>query len=100
MSQDRFQKGSKGRKVMGDAFVDRTLYQADELSIPMQDFLTRVACDEIWNREALSDRDRSLINLWMISALNRPHEFKGHVGWALNNWVSPAENSGRLHANR
>jgi len=92
MSQDSFEKGlAKRRKVMGDAFVDRALSQADELTMPMQDFVTRVAWDEIWNRDALSDRDRSLINLGMIAALNRPHEFKGHVRGALNNGVSPDE---------
>jgi 4-carboxymuconolactone decarboxylase len=92
MSQDSFEKGlAKRRKVMGDAFVDRALSQADQLTMPMQDFVTRVAWDEIWNRDALSDRDRSLINLGMIAALNRPHEFKGHVRGALNNGVSPEE---------
>ena len=92
MSQGSFEKGhAKRRKVMGDAFVDRALAQADELTMPMQDFVTRVAWDEIWNRDALSDRDRSLINLGMIAALNRPHEFKGHVRGALNNDVSPEE---------
>ena len=90
MSQDSFEKGlQKRRKVMGDAFVERALSQADELTMPIQDFVTRVAWDEIWNREALSDRDRSLINLGMLAALNRPHEFKGHVRGALNNGVSP-----------
>ena len=92
MSQDSFEKGlQKRRKVMGDAFVDRALSHADELTMPMQDFVTRVAWDEIWNREALSDRERSLINLGMIAALNRPHEFKGHVRGALNNGVSLEE---------
>ena len=92
MSQGSFEKGlAKRRKVMGEAFVDRALAQADELTMPMQDFVTRVAWDEIWNRDALSDRDRSLINLGMIAALNRPHEFKGHVRGALNNGVSPEE---------
>ena len=92
MSRDSFKKGlAKRRKVMGDAFVDHALSQADELTMPMQDFVTRVAWDEIWNREALSDRDRSLINLGMIAALNRPQEFKGHVRGALNNGVSPEE---------
>ena len=92
MTKDSFEKGlEKRRKVMGDAYVDRALSQADELTMPMQDFVTRVAWDEIWNREALSDRDRSLINLGMIAALNRPHEFKAHVRGALNNGLSPEE---------
>ena len=59
MSRDSFKKGPhKRRKVMGNAFVDRTLSQADELTMPMQDFVTRVGWDEIWNREARSDLDR------------------------------------------
>lgn len=92
MNLDSFKKGlAKRRKVMGEAFVDHALSQADELTMPMQDFVTRVAWDEIWNREVLSDRDRSLINLGMIAALNRPQEFKGHVRGALNNGVSPEE---------
>ena len=92
MTKDSFEKGlAKRRKVMGDAYVDRALSQADELTMPMQDFVTRVAWDEIWNREALSDRDRSLINLGMIAALNHPHEFKAHVRGALNNGLSPEE---------
>ncbi|MEL0224813.1 MAG: carboxymuconolactone decarboxylase family protein [Gammaproteobacteria bacterium] len=92
MTKDSFEKGlAKRRKVMGDAYVDRALSQANELTMPMQDFVTRVAWDDIWNREALSDRDRSLINLGMIAALNRPHEFKAHVRGALNNGLSPEE---------
>ena len=92
MSKDSFDRGlAKRRQVMGDDFVDRALSQADELTMPMQDFVTRVAWDEIWNREALSDRDRSLVNLGMIAALNRPQEFRGHVKGALNNGMSPEE---------
>ncbi len=89
---DSFERGMKKRRqVMGDAFVDRALSQMTELTTPMQDMVSRVAWDEIWNREALSDRERSLINLGMIAALNRPTEFKGHVRGALNNGVTPEE---------
>lgn len=89
---DSFERGMKKRRqVMGDAFVDRALSQMTELTAPMQDMVSRVAWDEIWNREALSDRERSLINLGMIAALNRPTEFKGHVRGALNNGVTPEE---------
>ena len=92
MSKDSFDRGlTTRRQVMGDDFVDRALGQADELTMPMQDFVTRVAWDEIWNREALSDRDRSLVNLGMIAALNRPQEFRGHVRGALNNGMSAEE---------
>lgn len=87
-----FERGiKKRRQVMGDAFVDRALAQMTELTAPMQDMVSRVAWDEIWNREALSDRERSLINLGMIAALNRPTEFKGHVRGAMNNGVTAEE---------
>lgn len=89
---DSFEKGlAKRRKVMGDAFVDKALANVTELTAPMQDLVTRVAWDEIWNRKALSDRERSLINLGMIAALNRPTEFQGHVRGALNNGVTREE---------
>ena len=92
MSSKSFEKGiRKRRKVMGSAFVDKALGEADELTMPMQDLVTRVAWDEIWNRQVLSDRDRSLVNLGMIAALNRPHEFRGHVRGALNNGLTPEE---------
>ena len=92
MSNQQFNDGiEKRRKVMGDDFVDRALAQANDLTMPMQDLVTRVAWDEIWNRDVLSDRDRSLINLGMIAALNRPHEFKGHVRGALNNGLGAEE---------
>jgi 4-carboxymuconolactone decarboxylase len=92
MSSESFEKGiRKRRKVMGSAFVDKALGEADELTMPMQDLVTRVAWDEIWNRQVLSDRDRSLVNLGMIAALNRPHEFRGHVRGALNNGLTPEE---------
>ena len=72
MSKDSFDRGfAERRQAMGDTFVDHALSEADDLTMPMQDFLTRVAWDESWNREALSDRDRSLINFGMIAALNR-----------------------------
>lgn len=89
---ESFERGiKKRRQVMGDAFVDRALANMTELTAPMQDMVSRIAWDEIWNRQALSDRERSLINLGMIAALNRPVEFKGHVRGALNNGVSPEE---------
>jgi len=92
MMSESFERGiRKRRQVMGDDFVDRALAQMTELTAPMQDMVSRIAWDEIWNRDALNDRERSLINLGMIGALNRPTEFKGHVRGALNNGVSAEE---------
>ena len=89
MESEIFKKGiAKRRKVLGDAYVDKALASADELGADMQKLVTEYAWGEIWNKENLSDRDRSLVNLGMIAALNRSHEFKLHVRGALNNGLT------------
>lgn len=79
------------REVLGDAYVDASLSTATDFSRDMQEFVTRYCWGELWNRPGLARRDRSLVNLGMISALNRPHEFKTHVRGALNNGVTKNE---------
>jgi 4-carboxymuconolactone decarboxylase len=92
MSDDRFVKGLAIRsEVLGNEYVERSMQQADEFSIPMQELSTRYCWGEVWSREGLSRRDRSLLNLGMISALNRPHELKLHVKAALRNGLTQVE---------
>ena len=57
----------------------------------MQELVTEYCWGEIWNRPGLDRRTRSIINLAMLTALNRPHEIKLHVVGALNNGLSKAE---------
>lgn len=76
------------REVLGDAHVDRSLASATDFDREMQEIVTKNCWGGIWTRPGLSREERSLINLAMISALNRPHEFKVHVRGALNNGVS------------
>ena len=64
---------------------------ADEFSMPMQELSTEYCWGYVWTRPGLALRDRSLINIAMISALNRPHELKLHVKAALNNGVTREE---------
>ena len=64
---------------------------ADEFSMPMQELSTEYCWGHVWARPGLALRDRSLINIAMISALNRPHELKLHVKAALNNGVTREE---------
>ena len=83
MTSKMFEKGiAKRRKVLGDEYVDKALASADEFGSDLQKLITEYAWGEIWNRESLTDKERSLINLGMISALNRPHE------GALNNGLT------------
>jgi 4-carboxymuconolactone decarboxylase len=57
----------------------------------MQELATEYCWGRVWSRPGLARRDRSLINLAMISALNRPHELKMHIGGALRNGVTREE---------
>jgi len=92
MDKDMFDKGLGIRRaVLGDAYVDRALANANEFNQPLQELVTQYCWGEVWGREGLSKRDRSLLNLGMISILNRPHELKAHIRGALNNGLSRDE---------
>jgi len=89
MTDDLFERGLKIRKqVLGAEHVEKSLAGADEFTQPMQDLVTRYCWGEVWNRPGLDKQQRSMINLAMISALNRPHELRLHVRGALNNGLS------------
>lgn len=88
----RFQAGLQmRRKVLGDAHVERSLAKATEFGKPIQELVTEYCWGEVWTRPGLSPRDRSLLNLGMLAALNRGEELKLHVRGALNNGCSPEE---------
>jgi len=92
MDKDMFDKGLAIRRaVLGDAYVDRALANANAFNQPLQELVTQYCWGEVWGREGLSKRDRSLLNLGMISILNRPHELKAHIRGALNNGLSREE---------
>ena len=92
MSNEVFDRGMKIRKeVLGAEFVEKSFASADDFNKPMQELTTEYCWDEIWNRPGLDRRSRSLLNLGMISALNRPHELRLHVRGAINNGITPAE---------
>jgi len=92
MEKAMFEKGLKIRRsVLGDEFVDKSLASADEFNMPMQELATTYCWGECWGREGLDKKTRSIINLAMISALNRPHELKIHVKGAIRNGVTKEE---------
>ena len=83
---EKFERGLKTRRaVLGAEYVDTSLEQADEFNWAMQQLTTEWCWDEIWNRPGIERRDRSILNLGMTAALNRPQEFKLHLRGALNN---------------
>lgn len=79
------------REVLGDAHVDRSLAAATEFSTPWQDFVTSVAWGQVWSREGLDRRTRSMLTLALLTALHCEGELAMHVRAALNNGVTPAE---------
>lgn len=89
MNKELFEKGlATRREVLGDAYVQRSLDGADDFSMPIQEVVTQYCWGDVWDRPGLDRSQRSLINLAMISALNRPHELKVHVRGAVRNGVT------------
>ena len=87
-----FQRGFANRKsVLGGAHVDKSWAAADDFNRPMQDLVTRYCWGEVWGDETLPFKTRSLLNIVMLTALNRPHELKLHVQGALRNGCSREE---------
>lgn len=88
-----FEQGIKiRREVAGDEYVDRSLKRhSSDFSKPLQDVVTEVGWGWIWTRPGLDRRQRSLINLGMLCALNRSTELGVHVRGALRNGVSEVE---------
>jgi 4-carboxymuconolactone decarboxylase len=90
--KERYHKGLETRReVLGDEHVDRAQANRSEFNAPFQEFITRYAWGEIWERAGLTRRERSLITLAMLVALNREPEFRMHVRGALNNGVTAEE---------
>ncbi len=88
----RFKAGLAVRKaVLGEEYVNTSLANADEFMAPIQQFITENAWGTVWTREGLDRKTRSMLNLAMLTALNRPNELKLHIKGALNNGVTKEE---------
>lgn len=79
------------RAVLGADYVNRALASADSFTGELQDFVTEWCWGGVWTRPGLPRKTRSLLNLAMLAALNKPHEIKIHVRGALNNGVTRKE---------
>ena len=92
MADELFEKGLKiRREVLGPEYVDAALKNADDFSRPLQELVTRYCWGEVRGRPTLDRKARSIMNLAMISALNRPHELKLHVRGAIRNGLTKEE---------
>lgn len=92
MDKAMYDKGMAVRRdVLGAEHVDRAMAAADAFNAPMQELVTEYCWGAVWGREGLPRKIRSMLNLAMLTALNREHEFKLHVRGALRNGVTREE---------
>ena len=92
MSKEQFDKGlALRRAVTGDRNVDEAFKNADDFSRPMQELVTEYCWGAVWGRPGLDLRSRSILNLGMLAALNRPDELGGHIRAAITNGVTKDE---------
>lgn len=90
--QESYDEGLAVRRdVLGAAHVERSLSQASDFTRPIQDLVTEYCWGSIWTREGLDRKTRSLVNLGILTALNRQHEFGVHVRGAFRNGATVAE---------
>lgn len=90
--QQTYEAGLRVRRdVLGSAHVDRSLGQVTEFSRPIQEFVTEYCWGAVWDRDGIDRRTRSLLNIVMLTALNRMHELGVHVRGAIRNGVTVEE---------
>jgi 4-carboxymuconolactone decarboxylase len=92
LNRETYDKGLAIRSaVLGEAYVNKALADADDFTKPLQDLVTEYCWGAVWGREELPRKTRSMLNLAMISVLNRPHELRTHIKAALTNGVTRDE---------
>ena len=92
MDRETYQRGLHIRSaVLGEEYVNRALADADDFTRPLQDLVTEYCWGAVWGREELPRKTRSMLNLAMISVLNRPNELRTQSRAALTNGVTRDE---------
>ncbi len=92
MNKDKYDKGLKVRvEVVGEEYVKSAIKNATDFNRPMQELITEYCWGEVWARPELPRKTRSMINLAMLTALNRPNELKLHIEGSLRNGVTQEE---------
>lgn len=92
MNDELFERGLGVRKaVLGSEYVERSLANADDFTKPLQRLVTEYCWGAVWGREELPRKTRSLINIALLSTLNRPNELKIHVKGAIRNGCTKEE---------
>ncbi len=89
MDKERFEKGLEMRKqVLGAEYVEKSMKGADNFNREFQELVTEYAWGLCWGNDALSKKERSILNLGMLAALGRMHEFELHFKGAIRNGLT------------
>jgi 4-carboxymuconolactone decarboxylase len=92
VNKEVYEKGlAIRREVLGADYVDNAVRTADDFNRPLQELVTEYCWGAVWGRPGLPKKTRSMLNLAMLTALNRPHELKLHIKGALKNGVTRDE---------
>lgn len=98
MDDTMLERGLRQRRAtLGDDYVARNFDGADEFSRPFQEAMTAWAWGFGWGDETIDRKTRSMMNLAMIGALGKMHEWEIHCRGALNNGVSREEIRSIIH---
>jgi 4-carboxymuconolactone decarboxylase len=92
LDRQTYDKGLEIRSaVLGEAYVNKAVADADDFTKPLQDLITEYCWGAVWGRQELPLKTRSMLNLAMIPILNRPNELRTHIKAALTNGVTRDE---------
>jgi 4-carboxymuconolactone decarboxylase len=92
MTSDAYERGMRVRReVLGDEHVDRAIANTTPFTAPFQEFITTAAWGEVWARDGLDRRARSMLTLALLTALGREGELPMHVRAARRHGLTPAE---------
>jgi 4-carboxymuconolactone decarboxylase len=98
MDRDLRNKGLANRKkVLGDAYVEKSMQSADDFNRPFQEILNEYCWGMAWGDDRLPHKTRSMLNIAMLASLNRMHEWELHLKGALNNGVTRDEIQAIIH---
>jgi len=92
MNSEKYVRGmAVRREILGDEYVDKAISSATDFNKPLQDLVTENCWGEVWTRNAIPKKTRSLITIATLAALKLPTELKAHVRGALRNGCTVEE---------
>ncbi len=98
MDDALFEKGLANRKAtLGEEYVEKNLEAADDFTLPFQEAMTAWCWGFGWDDKAIDPKTRSLMNLAMIGAMGKTHEWEIHCRGALTNGVTKDQIRAAIH---